>query len=160
MRSWIARASMCLSCAQWSIETHFHEGSKRNNLAARRRTYADHLDYFVVGVWFWWLSAGTGTRILRRRRDQPDYLNCDHSVAVEGHLNGRPEWAPSLGARRCVYKQNGDLPHVAVRVPPPRNQTSKLAKTTVGAKVTGSTGVLGKISGNHLVITAPMCFLS
>jgi len=51
--------------------------------------------------------------------------------------------------------QNGDLPHVAVRVPPPRNQTSKLAKTTVGAKITGSTGVLGKISGNHLVITAP-----
>jgi hypothetical protein len=35
------------------------------------------------------------------------------------------------------YMQNGDFSHVAARVPPPRNQTSKLEKTTVGAKVTG-----------------------
>jgi hypothetical protein len=33
--------------------------------------------------------------------------------------------------------QNGDFPHVTVRVPPPRNQTCKLEKTTVGAKITG-----------------------
>ena len=48
--------------------------------------------------------------------------------------------------------QNGDFPHVAARVPPPRNQTNKLEKTTVGAKITGFWGIAGTISGNHLVI--------
>jgi hypothetical protein len=50
-----------------------------------------------------------------------------------------------MGARmNLVYVQNGDFSHVAARVPPPRNQTSKLEKTTVGAKITGSRGVVGK----------------
>ncbi len=63
--------------------------------------------------------------------------------------------AKPSGAQEADYTQNGDFPHVAARVPPPRNQTSKLEKTTVGAKITGLPGVVGKISGNHLVITAP-----
>ncbi len=56
---------------------------------------------------------------------------------------------------KWLYVQNGDFPHVAAWVPPPRNQTSKLEKTTVGAKITGFRDVAGTISGNHLVIRFP-----
>jgi hypothetical protein len=40
--------------------------------------------------------------------------------------------------------ENGDFPHVAAWVPPPRNQTSKLEKTTVGAQTTGFVVSWGK----------------
>jgi hypothetical protein len=60
--------------------------------------------------------------------------------------------AHPFGVQGNVYVQNGDFPHVASWVPPPRNQISKLEKTTVGAKITGLRGVAGAISGNHLVI--------
>jgi hypothetical protein len=60
--------------------------------------------------------------------------------------------ASPSGAQGSDYVQNGDFPHVASWVPPPRNQISKLEKTTVGAKITGLRGVPGAISGNHLVI--------
>src|SRR5271156_3650488 len=125
--------------------------------AARRRTYAHYPDHFAFSVWFWWLPAGTRTRILRRRRHQPDHLDCDRPVVVKGHLKRCARWAPAgsgaVGNR--LYAKNGDFPHVAARAPPPRNQTSKLEKTTVGAKITWSRGFMVKISGNHLVITFP-----
>jgi hypothetical protein len=52
--------------------------------------------------------------------------------------------AGAFDAQGTGYVQNGDFPHVAARVPPPRNQTSKLEKITVGPKITGSRGVVGK----------------
>jgi hypothetical protein len=60
--------------------------------------------------------------------------------------------SPSRGAVKC---RTVIFPTSPPRVPPPRNRISKLEKTTVGAKITGLRGVPGKISGNHLVITAP-----
>jgi hypothetical protein len=44
------------------------------------------------------------------------------------------------------------FPTSPARVPPPRNQTYKLEKITVGAQITGIREQSGEISGNHVVI--------
>src|ERR1700761_4225608 len=78
----------------------YYEGTKRNNLAARRRNYAaDHPDRLVTAIRLWWLPAGARHRILRWRRHQPDYPDRDYSVVVAGHLRRRPGWGVRPGVR-------------------------------------------------------------
>ena len=151
IRGCIASVSLLLPAVSLQPGAFFTRGFEAEQ-PRRRRTYADHPHYFAFGLWLRGLPVGTGNGILWRRRRQPDYPDRDHPVAVEGHLRGAPAGARPRGRAEGGYGQNGDFPHVAAWVPPPRNQTSNLEKTTVGAQDYRVLERRGIISGNHLVI--------
>jgi hypothetical protein len=54
---------------------------------------------------------------------------------------------------RVAMCKTAIFPTSPARIPPPRNQTSKMEKTTVDAKIIGFGVSRGTISGNHVVLS-------
>lgn len=61
--------------------------ARRKHLKLQRRAHAHHSHRFALGFRIRWLSYGAGTRLLRRRRYQLNFVDRNNPATAKSHLS-------------------------------------------------------------------------